>query len=382
MKGWELLCARATVFQRANRIIVKVGTSSLTYPTGELNLGQIERLVREMVDLSNQGKQLVLVSSGAIGVGMGRLGLRRRPQTIPEKQAVAAVGQGLLMQIYEKLFAEYGRVAAQVLLTRGDVADRRRYLNARNAFLSLLDYRVIPIVNENDTVAVEEIKFGDNDTLSALVASLLNADLLVILTDIDGLFDSDPHLNPLARLVSQVEEITPEVESLAGGAGSKRGTGGMFTKIQAAKIAVSSGVGMVIANSRERDVLRRVCQGEKLGTFFVPRPDRLGSRKRWIAFNMTPAGSIVVDQGARRAIVDEGRSLLPTGVIGVKGDFEIGDAVCLEGPDHHEFGRGLANFSAREVEKIKGRKTREIEKILGHCDYDEVVHRDNLVCFG
>lgn len=376
-----MLCARANVFQRANRIIVKVGTSTLTYPNGELNLGQIERIVREMVDLANQGKELVLVSSGAIGVGMGRLGLRRRPQTIPEKQAVAAVGQGLLMQIYEKLFGEYGRVVAQVLLTRGDVADRRRYLNARNAFLSLLNYQVIPIVNENDTVAVEEIKFGDNDTLSALVASLLNADLLIILTDIDGLYDADPRFNSSARLLSRVEEITPEVEYLAGGAGSERGTGGMFTKIQAAKIAVSSGVGMVIASSRERDVIRRVCGGEELGTFFVPRPDRLDSRKRWIAFNVAPAGSITVDQGARKAIVEEGKSLLPTGVIRVQGDFEIGDAVCLIGPDRQEFGRGLANYSAREVEKIMGRKTREIEKILGHCDYDEIVHRDNLVCF-
>ncbi len=365
-------------FSGANRIVVKVGSSTLSHNTGKLNLHRMEQLVRELADLRNRGKEVVLVSSGAQAAGIGKLGLVRKPKTIPEKQATAAVGQGILMHMYEKFFAEYGVVVAQVLLTREDMSDRRRFLNARNAFNALLDYQAIPVINENDTIAVEEIKFGDNDTLSALVAGLIDADLLIILSDIDGLFSANPQEHPDARLISELSEITPEIEQLAGGAGSRLGTGGMTTKLLAGKIAISSGFPMVIANGRKAGVIRRVVAGEPEGTLFLPKENRLQTKKKWIAFGSSVQGHIIIDGGAGKALLERGKSLLPSGVVAVEGSFDIGNTVsviCAGG----EIARGIVNYPAEEIQKIKGKKTTEIKKILGYKDYDEIIHRDNLV---
>lgn len=364
--------------KKAERLVVKVGTSSLTHDTGKLNLHQLEKIIRELADLRNQGKQVILVTSGAVGAGIGKLGLTGKPKTIPEKQAAAAVGQGVLMHMYEKIFAEYGQVVGQVLLTREDLADRQRYLNARHTLFALLQYNALPIVNENDTVAVEEIRLGDNDTLSALVAGLVDADLLVLLTDIDGLYDGNPKMNPEARLLSCIKEITPELERLAGGAGSNLGTGGMGTKIQAAKIAMSSGIPMVIGNGARPGILRDIVSGARPGTLFIPCETRLHTKKRWIAFGSDIQGKIRVDAGAKKAILAAGKSLLPIGITAVAGHFEAGNVVGLVGPDGQEFARGIVNYASWEIEKIKGKNTSEIADCLGHKDYDEVIHRDNL----
>lgn len=369
-------------FGNVTRVVIKVGSSSLTYPTGKLNLNQMELLVRQMADLHNQGKEVILVSSGAVGAGIGKLGLEKKPRTIPEKQAVAAVGQGILMHMYEKFFLEYGVTVAQVLLTRGDFADRRRFLNARNALERLLQMKVIPVINENDTVSVDELKVGDNDSLSALVAALVDAQLLVILSDIEGLYDRDPRTNPQAKLLPEVYDITGELEAAAGGAGSGVGTGGMVTKLQAAKTAGETGVPMVIAKSNIKNVIGRVVGGDVVGTVFWPRNFRMEHKKRWIAFASTVTGRITVDSGAKDALVKYGKSLLPSGVIGISGNFDVGNTVSIVDSAGTEIGRGLVNFSSFELEKIKGRHTADIEKILGHRDYDEVIHRNNLVLLG
>lgn len=366
------------VLTSANRIVIKVGTSSLTHETGKLNLFQLEKIVRELADLSNQGKQVILVTSGAVGAGVGKLGLTCRPKTMPEKQAAAAVGQGVLMHMYEKIFSEYGKVAAQILLTREDLADRKRYLNARNTFFALLGFGVLPIVNENDTVAVEEIRLGDNDTLSALVAGLVDADLLVLLSDIDGLYDGNPKTNPEAKLIPLISELTPEIEAMAGGAGSGLGTGGMGTKLTAAKIAMTSGIPMVIANGRCSNILRKVLAADFQGTLFLPNEVRLHTKKRWIAFGSAIQGCIYVDGGAEKAIIANGKSLLPAGIIKVTGDFDAGNVVSVWGTCGSEFARGIVNYSSAEIKKIMGKNTQEIVSILGHKDYDEVIHRDNL----
>ena len=366
------------VLTSANRIVIKVGTSSLTHETGKLNLFQLEKIVRELADLSNQEKQVILVTSGAVGAGVGKLGLTCRPKTMPEKQAAAAVGQGVLMHMYEKIFAEYGKVAAQILLTREDLADRKRYLNARNTFFALLGFGVLPIVNENDTVAVEEIRLGDNDTLSALVAGLVDADLLVLLSDIDGLYDGNPKTNPEAKLIPLISELTPEIEAMAGGAGSGLGTGGMGTKLTAAKIAMTSGIPMVIANGRRSNILRKVLAADFQGTLFLPNEVRLHTKKRWIAFGSAIQGCIYVDGGAEKAIIANGKSLLPAGIIKVTGDFDAGNVVSVWGTCGSEFARRIVNYSSAEIKKIMGKNTQEIVSILGHKDYDEVIHRDNL----
>jgi glutamate 5-kinase len=366
------------IFQSFKRVVVKVGTSSVAYDTGKPNLYRIESLVRQMADLYNLGKEVILVTSGAIGTGAGKLGLPGRPKTIPEKQAAAAVGQGVLMHIYEKIFAEYGVTVGQVLLTREDFADRRRFLNARNAMHALLQYGVIPIINENDTVAVDEIKLGDNDSLSALVASLIDAELLILLSDIDGLFTADPRKDPDARLIEEVREITPEIESLAGGAG-RLGTGGMATKLQAAKIAMPSGVVTVLANSKEKDIVRKIFSGEPAGTVFWPCANKMENKKRWIAFNSSVCGEVYVDEGAARALVKNGKSLLPSGITRVEGHFEMGNTVSIVDPDGREIARGIAYYSSVEIDRIKGEQTKDISRLIGHKDYDEVVHRNNLV---
>ncbi|RJQ32947.1 MAG: glutamate 5-kinase [Peptococcaceae bacterium] len=367
-------------FLSSKRIVVKIGSSSLTYATGELNLAQIKTLVDQLAGLINeQGKELLLVTSGAIGAGLGRLNLPARPKDIPGLQAAAAVGQGILMHVYEQFFAAHGVTVGQVLLTREDFAERRRFLNARNTLHALLQLGVMPVINENDAIAVEEIKLGDNDNLSALVAGLIDANLLILLSDIDGLYTADPRYDPFARLIAEVREITPAIEDLAGGAGSKAGTGGMITKLQAARMAMHSGVVTVIANTSEKNVVCRILAGEELGTVFWPAVNKLENKKRWIAYSSPLCGKIFVDEGAAQALAHHGKSLLPSGITGVEGGFTTGSTVSIIGPGGQEVARGIVNYPAGEVEKIKGRQTEEIVHILGYKDYDEVIHRNNLV---
>lgn len=360
------------------RIVVKVGSSTLSHSTGKLNIDQMEKLARQLVDLHNSGREVILVTSGAQGAGIGKLGLPRKPKTIPKRQAVAAVGQGLLMHMYEKLFSEYGIIVAQVLITREDIMDRNRFLNARNALNALLQLGTVPIINENDTIATDELKFGDNDTLSAMVASLIEAELLLVLSDIEGLYTGNPKTDDNARLIPEVLEINCEIEKLAGGSGSKLGTGGMATKIQAARIATNSGIPMIIAHGKKEKVITRIINGEQLGTLFMPKDSRLHSKKLWIAIGSSIHGKIFIDEGAKKALQEEGKSLLPSGVIDVFGDFEMGHTVGVYFGDL-EIGRGVVNYSSVETLKIMGKKTGQIEKILGHKDFDEIIHRNNFV---
>lgn len=370
-------------FANLKRVVVKVGSSTLSHPTGKLNINQMELLVRQLADLHNSGKEVILVTSGAQGAGIGKLGLPRKPKTIPKRQAVAAIGQGLLMHMYEKLFSEYGITVAQVLITREDIMERKKFLNARNAINALLKLEAIPIINENDTIAVEELKFGDNDTLSALVASLTEADLLIVLSDIDGLYSGNPKKDADAKLIPEVREITCDIERLAGGSGSNLGTGGMVTKIQAAKIATNSGIPMIITQGKEEKIITRIIKGDDLGTLFVPRDTRPHSKKRWIAFGASLQGQLEIDEGAMKALVEEGKSLLPSGIIQVQGHFDIGNTVAVY-CSGQEIGRGIINYASGDVHKIMGKKTTQIEKILGHKDFDEVIHRNNfaLSCLG
>ncbi len=368
---------RCELLTRAHRVVVKVGTSTLTHATGKLDLFQIERLVRELADLKHQDLEVILVSSGAVGAGMGRMGLKQKPKAMPAKQALAAIGQGLLMHTYEKLFCEYGEVVAQVLLTKEDISNRGRYLNARNTLLTLVKQGAIPIINENDTVAVEEIKFGDNDTLAALVAGLVDADLLILLSDIEGLYTADPRKDAAAQLIRRVDEITPEIEALAGDTGTKLGSGGMTTKIQAAKISYSFGIPMIVTDGSRNNVLREIIGGDYPGTLFVPRDHRINSRKGWIAFASKTNGTLWLDQGAEKAIVEKGKSLLPSGILKVEGSFRRGCVVSLKGQSG-ELARGIVNYSSEDIEKIKGCQSKEILEILGYKDDDAVIHRDNL----
>ncbi|MDF2928280.1 MAG: Glutamate 5-kinase [Anaerospora sp.] len=359
----------------AKRIVVKVGTSTLSHSTGKLNFQRIERLVRELADLANQGKEIILVTSGAVSAGMDRLGLKEKPKTIPEKQAAAAVGQGILLHTYEKIFGEYGQIVAQVLLTREDSVNRKRYANSRNTLLTLLSMGVIPIINENDAVAVDELKIGDNDTLSAMVASIVDADLLIILSDVEGVFTANPQSDPTAALIPEIGDITPEIEDLAGGPGSMRGTGGMYTKIQAAKIAVNSGVVMVIASGFRDGVVREVLSGSNVGTLFLSKESRLHIRKRWLAFGARIRGSVIVDKGCEQAIITTGSSLLPAGITTVDGDFEQGSTIRVLTAEGREIARGVVNYGADDVRKIAGIQTQDIIDKLGSKLYDEIIHR-------
>ena len=372
--------ASREALKKAKRIVIKVGTSTITYANGKRNFSQIDRLAREISDLQNQGKEMILVTSGAVAVGVDRMGLPGKPKTIPGKQAAAAVGQGVLMHTYEKFFADYGQIVAQVLITKTEAIDRHRYTNTRNTFMELMRQRVIPIVNENDVVALDELKIGDNDNMSALVAGIVDADLVIILSDVDGLYTANPQTHPDAVIVPEVAEITPEIEASAGGVGSARGTGGMATKIQAAKAATSSGIHLVIASGTEKNAITRVLQGEELGTLFVSRENRLQFRKRWLAFGAKIAGSIVVDDGCAKAIRKAGGcSILPAGVFAVQGEFLPGSTVSVIDKDAHELARGLVHYSSAELEQIKGCNSGEIANILEHKNFDEVIHRDDLV---
>ncbi len=362
----------------SKRIVIKVGTSTLTDGSGKIDRAYIRSLVEQISHQVQSGMECVLVSSGAIRAGRERLNIDGRPKTIPEKQAAAAIGQGLLMHTYSEVFSESGIAAAQILLTRDDLKHRARYLNARNTMNMLLEYGCVPIINENDTVAIEEIKFGDNDTLAALVASGLRADLLILLSDVPGLCDRDPKL-PGCKLIPEVRAITPEIRAIAGDAQGDAGTGGMRTKLDAAEIANKSGVEMVIADGRRENVIAEVVKGLSVGTRFAPSLKLLSSRKRWIAFSSQIRGTVVVNEGAKNMLVTGGKSLLPAGITDVTGTFKPGDLIAVSDEGGKRIARGFANYSAAEIRQIAGKQTSEIEQILGGKDFDEVIHRDNLV---
>jgi glutamate 5-kinase len=344
-----------------------------------LDRARIEALVADVAELHEAGREVVVVTSGAVAAGVARLGFTQRPRTIPHKQAAAAVGQIGVMALYESAFAERGLRVAQVLLTRDDFANRRRYLNAKHAMMALLEWRVVPIVNENDTVAVDEIKLGDNDNLSALTAALIDAELLVILSDVAGLHTADPRKDAAAVPVPLVTAVTPELQAMAGGGGPV-GTGGMATKLAAAKKAAASGVATIITDGRQDGVLRAALDGARTtGTLVLPLGDRLASRKRWIAYTLKPGGALIIDDGARGAITTDGRSLLPSGLREIRGSFDAGACVQCVGLDGRVFARGLVNYGAGELDKIKGLHSRAIEGTLGYKVSDEVIHRDDLV---
>lgn len=377
---------RKEYLKEVKRIVIKVGTSSITHGTGLLNLERIESLTRQIADLHNRGFEVILVSSGAIGAGMGKLNLRERPKTVPEKQAAAAVGQGVLIHMYQKTMSEYGKTIAQILVTKDDLADRSRFLNARNTIFSLLNHGVIPIVNENDAVATDELKhgnkIGDNDTLSALMVSLVDAELLVILSDIDGLYDANPATHPEAKMIPEIHEITQEVIEMAGGSGSILGTGGMATKIKAAQIATSTGADMLIAKSALDRVLYRLLDGEAIGTLFLRKDKAVQARQHWIGYSSRIAGEIRVDAGAARAMCQRRKSLLPSGITAVSGSFSAGEIVAVLDEAGKHIANGVSNYDSQEVEKIRGLKSEAIVSVLGYKDYDEVIHANNMLIIG
>jgi glutamate 5-kinase len=361
-------------------LVIKIGTSSLTQPTtGQLALSTIATLVEILSTLRQQGNRVVLVSSGAVGVGCARLGLIERPKTIALKQAVAAVGQGRLMRIYDDFFTALKQPIAQVLLTRGDLVERSHYVNVYRTFQELLRLDVIPIVNENDTVAVDELKFGDNDTLSALVASLVDADWLFLMTDVDRLYSADPRSNPDAKPISLVQSIEQLAEIKTTGSGSGWGTGGMVTKISAAQIATGAGVRTVIMQGRSPHNILRILAGEAIGTQFEPQPRPINARQRWIAHGLIPTGTLYLDDGAVQAIRKSGKSLLAAGIVQIEGEFESQDAVKLCDHSGHEIARGLVNYDHAALQKIRGHHSEKISEILGYVGADTIVHRDNLV---
>ncbi|MFQ4144944.1 glutamate 5-kinase [Chlorogloeopsis sp. ULAP02] len=363
-------------------IVVKIGTSSLTQPeTGQLALSTIATLAETLSQLRRQGHRVILVSSGAVGVGCARLGLTEKPKAIALKQAVAAVGQGRLIRVYDDLFTTLQQPIAQVLLTRSDLVQRSRYLNVYNTFKELLELGIIPVVNENDTVAVEELKFGDNDTLSALVASLVHADWLFLLTDVDRLYSADPRSVPDAQpisLVSNIKELE-ELQVQTGTQGSQWGTGGMVTKISAARIATAAGVRTVITEGKYPRKIEQILQGEAIGTHFEAQPEPTSARKRWIAYGVVPSGRLYLDEGAVVAISRAGKSLLAAGITAVEGEFDSQDAVQLCDRSGKEIARGLVNYNSTELQQIRGRRSSEIPIILGYEGAETVIHRDNLV---
>jgi glutamate 5-kinase len=359
--------------RKARRVVVKVGTSTLLDEDQRLDLNTIRRLLEEMVRLKSQGRSVVFVSSGAIGAGLGPLGFQKRPDTIEELQAAAAVGQSLLMQTYNSFLAPLGYSVGQLLLTHGDFQDRRRYLNMRNMLIAMERHRVLPVINENDTVAVDEIRFGDNDTLAGLVANAVDADVTVLLSDVDGFYVD-------GRPLDEVGEVTEALEAAAGGT-SGLGSGGMITKINAAKVVTAAGGYLLIAHGRKHP-LTDLLDGKPLGTLFRPSGTRLDHRKRWIAHTLKEAGALTIDDGGAEALRRKGSSLLSVGVTGCDGDFETGDAVLVRDRSGRAIAKGLVNYSAQDLRRIMGRRTEEIEGILGYRPSDEIVHRDNMVILG
>jgi len=366
------------VVTKARRIVVKVGSSVLT-SEGQLRTRLFGQLARQVAELSGGRRRFVIVSSGAIAMGARMLGWKSRGRSIPEKQAAAAVGQIGLVETYQKRFRKHGLQVGQVLVTRHGMEDRERFLNARHTLATLLELGVVPIVNENDTVATEEIRFGDNDNLSATVLNLIEGDLLVLLSDVDGLYETRPEPGaPKPRLIGQVDRIDDAIRRAASGPGSAFGSGGMATKLEAAETAARSGAATVVCNGRKRDVLKRLLAGEPEGTLFLPG-EKLASRKHWLAFTTRPRGELVLDAGAVRAVREGGKSLLPAGILEVRGRFGIGDAVACVDDRGREVARGLSAYASGEVERLLGRETREIAKVLGYSNGNAVVHRDDLV---
>ena len=364
------------------RLVVKIGSNILASGNEGLDTKRISSIASDVSELHGRGHDLVLVSSGAIAAGMRKLGLKEKPKTIKLKQAAAAVGQSSLMWAYEKSFGEYKKKVAQVLLTRDDFSDRKKYINSKNTLLTLLSYRIIPIINENDTVSTDEIRFGDNDFLAALVASLIEAERLIILSDVDGLYTEDPKKSEQAEIINVVEEITPDLLRKAGSEGSVVGTGGMYSKLLAAQRAVKHGIIVHIISGRKEGFLKYYSEGKQYGTVFQPKKEKLSSRKGWIAYGSRSKGNIVIDDGAIKALTQGGKSLLPSGILSVEGNFETGDAVYCIDSDGNRIAKGLMNYSSSEIDRIKGRRTTEIEKILGYKYSDEAIHRDNLVLLG
>jgi len=365
-------------FDTAKRIVVKIGSGVLTESYG-LNVNVIRSISRQISGLIKEGREVILVSSGAMASGIRKIGLDMRPDEVPLRQAVAAVGQAGLIQEYETGFIQYGIKVAQILLTSDDLSNRQRYLNARNTLNALLNWNVVPIINENDTVAVEEIQFGDNDNLAAMITLQMDADILINLTDINGLYDKDPRSNSDAQLIETIETINQDINKLASEIPGALGTGGMLSKVKAAGKVTSAGIPMVIARGDEDDVLIKLFAGEKLGTFFIPKEKKLSSRKCWIALTLKSEGVVIIDDGAVDAIVEKGKSLLPSGIIDVEGNFKEGASIRFLDTNREELGSGLVNYSAADIRKIMGLKTTQISDTLGDKPYDEVVHRDNMV---
>jgi len=363
---------------KARRIVVKVGSAVLTGKEG-LEQEVIDGLVRQLAALSQQGREVILVSSGAVAAGRRKLQLSRPVTSIKEKQAAAAVGQSNLMRSYEDIFARYDQMVAQILLTHNDLANRDRYLNVRNTVFTLLEWGIIPIINENDTVSVEELRFGDNDTLGAMITNLIEADIFVCLTDVEGLFTGNPSTDPEAEKVQTVIKVDRRVEEMAGNVHSALGTGGMQSKIRAAKMVATGGGCSFIGPGRQSDVLDLLFSGGPVGTFFLPEQEKMQSRKHWIAYTLKPKGELILDQGACRALVERGKSLLPSGIVEIRGCFGVGAPVrCLD-ENGAALATGLVNYSSTDIDKLKGARTNEIETILGFKDSDEIIHRDNLV---
>lgn len=370
---------RQEVITLAHTIVVKVGTNVLTGPDGTLDAKRIQSLADQVQRIRQTGRKVALVSSGAIGAGVGRLNLGRRPVDLRHLQACAAVGQSFLMRAYEEVLARHGAPTAQVLLTASDFDNRTRYLNARNTLLTLFEWGAVPIINENDTISVAEIKFGDNDHLAAMVANLLQAPLLVLLTNVDGLYATDPKTDPNAQLLQTVPLIDPAVLEMAGASKSVLGSGGMRSKLRAARLCTAAGESVLMANGTRSGVLDAILAGEPVGTLFLPHGGTVPAWKRWLGYTARPKGRVVVDAGAREAVQRHGRSLLPIGVLQAVGSFGKGDVISLCSADGVEFARGLSNYSQTDVTRICGLRTEQMAEMLGSAPYEEVVHRDNLV---
>lgn len=369
--------------KKIKKIVVKVGSSSLCNSLGQIQKEKILRLIMQIVELERQGISVVLVSSGAIAAGMGAMRLERKPQTLPEKQALAAIGQAALMQIYEETFELFQMKCAQVLLNHGDFDDRKRLMNLSNTMHALMNYGVIPIVNENDALAVEEIKVGDNDTLSALLVPVVEADLLVLVSDIDGLYDRNPHEYKNAQFIHYVDEVTEDIEKMAGGSSSSLGTGGMMTKIRAAKIVNDYGSSLVIVNGEKDNYLLHVFDDHENGTWFNGKSGKnLNAKAHWLAYRSNSKGKIIVDEGAKRAISLHRKSLLPSGVIDVVDHFLMGQVVEIVDQKGHRIAKGISNYSSEEIKLIMGHNTSDIENILHYKDYDEIIHANNMVILG
>ncbi|HSQ84679.1 MAG TPA: glutamate 5-kinase [Desulfobacterales bacterium] len=368
---------RASILNNVKRVVVKVGSNVLTEDHG-LNLRAIRSISQQICRLIDDGIEIILVSSGAMASGIRKVGLDKRPDEIPKRQAIAAVGQAGLIMAYEKAFVQYHKKVAQILLTGDDLNNRKRYLNARNTLRMLLSWQVVPIINENDTVMTEEIQFGDNDNLAAMITLLMDADILVNLTDIDGLYTKDPRTSPDADFIPLVSTITEDIKKIAGDIPGALGTGGMLSKINAAKKVTAAGIPMIIANGGKPDVLKKLFSGKDVGTFFTPKKKKLKSRKCWIAFTLKPKGIIRIDDGAAEAIVNRGKSLLPSGIVGVEGEFSVGAPVEFRTTDNEILGTGLVNYSSTDIRKIMGLKSNQIKNCLGQKPYDDVIHRDNL----